>query len=252
MAPPIPPAWFEDAAFWDAVAPLLFDESRLAVTPAEVDGLLDLLGAPDGATVLDLCCGVGRHALELARRGFAVTGVDRTASLLAAAGDSAMKESLNIEWVEADMREFRRPGTFDAAVNLFSSFGYFPDPDDDRRVVLQVLDSLRPEGVFLIDTMGREVIARDFVERDWRRIGDRLLIERRRIRDGWDWLDNEWTVVHGERRYECRWGIRLYSGSGLRDLLLDAGFSRVDLFGSLFGAPYDPEADRLVAVARKG
>lgn len=252
MAAPSPPEWFEDAEFWDEVAPLLFDEARMEATADEVDSALSLLGTEEGGVVLDLCCGVGRHALELARREFVVTGVDRTERLLARARNCALEESLDVEWVASDMREFRRAGAFDAAINLFSSFGYFPDPEDDRRVVKNVFESLRPEGAFLIDTMGREVVARDFVERDWRRIGDHLLIEKRTVRDGWDWIDNEWTVLHGARRYERSWGIRLYSGSELKLLLLEAGFERVDVFGSLTGAPYDPEAERLVVVGRRG
>jgi len=250
--------WHEDLTFWNEVAPLLFDEDRIASTPEEVDDLLAHLEIPSGSSVLDLACGVGRHAIDLARRGYPATGLDRAPALLERARENAAEAAkeagreLELEWVAGDMREFVRPGAFDGAINFFSSFGYFTDPEDDRRVARNVFESLRPGGSFVIDTMGREVVARDLMERDWRQIGDLLLIERRRVEQDWSWLRNDWTIVdRDDRVYECSWGIRLYSGTELRKLLLGAGFAEVRLFGSLAGAPYDPDADRLIAVARK-
>lgn len=250
--------WHEDLAFWDEVAPLLFDEDRMAATADEVDDLLAHLEIPSGSSVLDLACGVGRHAIDFARRGYAATGLDRAPALLDRARKDAAEAAeeagrkLDLEWVAGDMREFVRPQAFDAAINFFSSFGYFADPEDDRRVARNVFESLRPGGSFLVDTMGREVVARDFVERDWRQIGDRLLIEKRLIEQDWSWIRNDWTIVDPDDRvYECTWGIRLYSGTELRSLLLEAGFAEVRLFGCLAGSPYDPDADRLIAVARK-
>ena len=73
-------AWHEQDLFWQTVP--LFDREHLEAAPAEVDALISLLGIVSPATVLDLCCGVGRHSLELARHGFQVTGVDRTAAYL--------------------------------------------------------------------------------------------------------------------------------------------------------------------------
>lgn len=243
--------WHEDSTFWDEVAPLLFDEERIEQTPEEVDELIERLKLPEGGAVLDQACGVGRHALEFARRGYPATGVDRTEALLERARAEADDEGLEIEWVAADMREFKRAGAFDAAINLFSSFGYFTDPEDDRRVARNVFESLKPGGRYLIDTMGREVVARDFVERDWREIDGLRLIERREVEQDWSWIRTEWTVIGGERPVERSWGIRLYSGTELRALLLAVGFGSVELFGNLGGAPYDPDADRLIAVARK-
>jgi SAM-dependent methyltransferase len=243
--------WYEDDTFWSEVAPLLFDEERMEQTEGEVDDLLELLDLPEGGAVLDQACGVGRHALEFARRGYRATGVDMTEGLLERARQAARDEELDIECVAADMREFVRPVAFDGAINLFSSFGYFADPEDDRRVARNVFDSLKPGASFVIDTMGREVVARDFVEQDWRQIGGIKLLEHRHIEQDWGWIRNDWTVLDGQRVYECSWGIRLYAGTELRALLLSAGFEKVTLFGNLSGSPYDPEADRLIAAARK-
>jgi SAM-dependent methyltransferase len=244
--------WHENDEFWANLEPILFTDQRLANAPIEVDRVVALAGLTAGAALLDLCCGVGRHTLELARRGFAVTGVDRTrryldeaARRLAAAGQAA-------ELVEADMREFCRPDSFDAAVNLFTSFGYFEDLEDDRRVVENVCESLRPGGAFVMDLLGKEILARIYSERDWHREPDgTLVIEERSVRPGWEWVDGCWIILRGHRRTEVRLSTRMYSAVELTGLLRSAGFSSVDIHGDLSGRPYDHAATRLVAVARK-
>src|SRR5204863_7756432 len=134
----------------------------------EVDQLTKLLDLDSPAKVLDLCCGLGRHSLELARRGFDVTGVDRTGVYLRRAQKQADSEGLKIEFVQEDMRQFCRPEAFDLTLNLFTSFGYFESPAEDRRVLVNVHKSLQPGGRLVMDMMGKEIIARVFRERDWR------------------------------------------------------------------------------------
>ncbi|MHC4971692.1 MAG: class I SAM-dependent methyltransferase [Planctomycetota bacterium] len=239
--------WFEDPGFWDARADVMFRQAHLEHTPEEVDGLLELLGLAPGAHVLDLCCGPGRHAVELRRRGFAVTGVDLHAPYL----EQAREMDPDVEWVHADMREFSRERAFDAAVNMFSSFGYFEDQEDDRRVARHMRRSLRPGGAFLIDTMGKEVLARKFQPRSWHELDDgAVLLEHRRIVDGWGGTRTTWTVVRGRDQQSFTFYMRFYAGTELAALLKEAGFATVEVFGGLDGRPYDHEAVRLVALAR--
>ena len=73
------PNWYDDASFWSTFSPAMFEKKKWDIIPEEVDGILDYLRLSPPARILDLCCGPGRHSLELARRGFAVTGVDKTA-----------------------------------------------------------------------------------------------------------------------------------------------------------------------------
>lgn len=239
--------WFEDPGFWDARADVMFRRERLEHTPAEVDALVELIALAPGAHVLDLCCGPGRHSIELHRRGFTVTGVDLHAPYL----EQARKRDADIEWVHADMREFGRERAFDAAVNMFSSFGYFEDQQDDRRVARHVCRSLKPGGAFLIDTMGKEVLARKFQPRAWYELDDgAILLEDRRIEHGWGGTSATWTVIRGREQQTHAFTMRLYAGTELARLLRDAGFAAVDVFGGLDGRPYDHEAVRLVALAR--
>jgi SAM-dependent methyltransferase len=243
--------WHEDDGFWETVP--MFDVHHWEIAPEQVDGAISLLGLEPGARVLDLPCGVGRHSLEFARRGYRVTGVDRTSAYLDVARERAAAAGLGVEWVRADMRAFVRPGAFDAAVNLFTSFGYFEDPAEDRRVAENLCRSLVPGGGLVMEMMGKEVLARIFQARDWQELPDGTfyLQERKVVRD-WSWAENRWILLTPDgRRHEFAVSHRIYDGAGLRALLLDAGFAPVEIYGGLDGAPYDTEARRLVAVARK-
>jgi SAM-dependent methyltransferase len=243
--------WYDDDAMWAATESWMFDPARWEGTAAEIDGVVALLDTEAPATVLDLCCGPGRHSIELARRGFVVTGVDRTVRFLTEAERRAREEGLQIEWVESDMREFSRPEAFDCVVNLLTSFGYFEDRDDDRRVAQNIFDSLKPGGKVVLDMMGKENLARIFRAREWQEKNGELWLFERELQQSWSWLSNRWIRLKGDERLEFRVSHRLYSAFELSSLFRDCGFSEVDTFGSLTGAPYDQEAKRLVLVAAK-
>jgi SAM-dependent methyltransferase len=224
----------------------------MEMAPQEVAQIISLLGLQPGAAILDLCCGVGRHSLEFARRGYSVTGVDRTAAYLQTARDAAVIEGLAVEWVEADAREFLRPGAFSLAINLYTSFGYFEDPAEDQRVAENLFCSLKSAGTLVMDLMGKERLARIFSPRSWEELPDgSLFLQERKIRDDWTWIENRWILVKDGQQREFTLGHRLYDGAGLRTLLLDSGFESVTLYGDMDGTPYNNEARRLVAVARK-
>jgi SAM-dependent methyltransferase len=265
--------WFNDEEFWQRYAPIMFDDKRWEEIPEVADGVTRLarlrlypeekadLSSPRGVLssrprVVDLCCGFGRLSLEFARRGFAVTGVDITEAYLLAAREDAAYENLDIEFIRQDVRDFRRPGFFDLAVNLYISFGYFADPADDRRFVKNAYDSLKPGATLIIDTLGKEIAVRDFVEAEWfERAGFFVLAEYEAV-DSWAGLKNHWILVgKGERegeRIERTFTQRLYAASELRSLLLDSGFSSVEIYGGWNEARYDNKARALIAVGRKG
>src|SRR5690242_16353173 len=160
--------WYDDDSFWEAVAPVLFSEERCGEAARnEVEHALALLGAPPGARLLDLCCGPGRHAIALARRGFSVTGVDRTTAYLEDARRRSDQESLSIEFVRADMLDFCRRTAFDGVLNLFTSFGYFDSDKEERQVLSNIFESLKPNGRLIIDILSKEVLARKFQTRSW-------------------------------------------------------------------------------------
>ena len=243
--------WFEDDEFWERMHAFMFRMAGPELTSAQIDGVLSLTGVPAGAAVLDLCCGPGRHSLELARRSFRVTAVDRTESYLHRLRSTAEIENLDIEIIGSDMRKFVRRESFDLAINLFTSFGYFDDPGDDRVVASQVCQSLAPGGKFVVETIGKEVIARIYQRRWWSEVDEMVVLEERRVQPGWTGMDNRWIVYRGDRGTEYRFRHRLYSAVELMTLLREGGFSEVRAFGGLDGSPYDQSAKRLVVVGTR-
>jgi SAM-dependent methyltransferase len=243
--------WFDDDAFWSVFKPSLFGEQRWQAAAMDAEPLAKLLELEPGARVLDLCCGPGRFSIELARRGYRVTGVDRTALYLAEARRRARKEKLAVEFVRSDMRRFVRPHAFDAGINTFTSFGYFEEPSDDLKVCRHVLQSLRPGGRFLIQAAGKEWLARHFQASDWQEDAGTFLLQERKVAPGWTGLENRWVLIQKGKAREFRFFLRVYSGVELRDLLRRAGFARADVYGGLSAEPYDHNSRWLVAVARK-
>jgi len=250
----MPAHWFDDDDLWNAISRFLFTDERCGnASSGEVDAIVTLLGVSPPAQILDLCCGVGRHSLELAARGFAVTAVDRTAAYLEKARRSTAGKSLAIEFVQASMGEFCRPGTFDAAINMFTSFGYFASDDEELAVLTNVVESLKSGGRLMIDVLGKEVLCRRFQPRTWQASpdGTAVLLEERKVRSGWASIENRWIVFDETGKHEFHFDIRVYSGRELEQLLQRAGFREVTLYGNLNGGPYDHDAERLVAAARK-
>jgi SAM-dependent methyltransferase len=243
--------WYDDDTFWQTFGPVMFPPKCWEGTPGEVDRLVALAGLRPGTAVLDLCCGPGRYSLEFARRGFTVTGVDRTAAYLAEARTRAEADRLNIDFIQEDMRRFCRFQEFDTVISMFTSFGYFEDEQDDRQVLANVFCSLKPGGVLVMDLIGKEILARVYQARDWSEDDGRFVLYERKPINNWSRMENRWIVFVDGRKHEYRLDHRVFCASELTELLTVCGFEEVRAFGDLSGAPYDHQAKRLVAVARK-
>lgn len=238
--------WFEDETFWRTFYPRMFSEARFAAASAEVDQVLALSRVPNGR-VLDLCCGPARHSLELARRGFEVTGVDRSEFLIGKARERIA--GTNVELVQADMRDFVRPGHYDLALSIFTSFGYLDTREDDLAVLRKIRASLKPGGVFLIDVLSKEyLIPRCPTQWEEWPTGE-IQISTFEVLPGWGRIRVRWLLIEGERARHFEFAHNLYSGQELAAQLERAGFRGVQLLGNLEGRPYDSSAQRLVARA---
>lgn len=243
--------WFEDEGFWETTFPYTFDEQKMARAPAEVDQVLALAGTTRG-TVLDLCCGPGRHSIELAKRGFKVTGVDRTKYLLDKARERASAEGVTVDFVLEDMRTFVKPNSYDLVLSMFTSFGYFGDKDDDIKVLRNIMKTLKPYGKFVVDMKGKEALAKIFLPFSGQLMSDGTrLFESHEVSEDWSRVRTTWTFVKGPEAKNVEFLINVYSGQELKQLMRMAGFGNVVLFGNLAGAPYDDKATRLIAVGSK-
>ena len=243
--------WFEDDCFWRELYPYMFTEQRWVAAPEEVGQILALTNL-QGRAILDLACGPGRHSVELAKRGYAVTGVDRTGFLIELGEQRAAQAGVSVEWVNSDMREFVRPNSFDLALSMFTSLGYFGTQEEERRVLENIRESLRPGGTLLVEMAAKERLAEIWMPANRHSFPDgAVLFESREVYDDWSRIRQEWTLVKDGRARTFPFTHSIFSGRELKTELLASGFGEVRLFGDLLGSPFGKGAQRLVALATK-
>lgn len=245
-------AWFEKEEDWVLKRSIIFNKNLVRVTFMEIDRLIKLLGDLQGKRdVLDLCCGIGRHSIEFARKGFSVTGVDITRPYLDIAAETAKKAGLEIDFVQSDMRTFCRPESFDMVANLCTSFGYFDDIQDDINVLKNIYTSLRSGGKFVIEILGKEVIASTFRKVEELEYDGYKVVATSKIINDWNRLECRRVITKDGLQNEIIAYHRLYSATELKQYLKDIGFVNSKVYGDFAGAPYDNEAKSMVIISEK-
>jgi SAM-dependent methyltransferase len=259
--------WFENETFWAQYSPVLFDAQRWAEAPAVAEGVLRIIGAPvtetagsagespygpAGPAILDAGCGPGRISVELASRGARVTGVDLIRPFLNAAHDSAEDEGVTLDLEQADLRTFTRPEAFDAAVSLYTSFGYCDTIEEDLQILKNIAVSVKKGGWFVLEMTGREIAVRDFTEGEWFERGGFTVLTEFSVVGAWEGLRSRWMLIDAEgRKLDHSFVQRLYSAVELKRLMLASGFLSVEIYGDFDFSPYNEKARTMVLVARK-
>ena len=118
-------------------------------------------------------------------------------------------------------------------------------------MLVNVCRSLKNQGTLVIEMMGKEILARIFGERDWHEQDGVIFLEERKVCKNWSWMENRWIKIDEQGRHEFKVSHWIYSAVELTTMLKACGFSAVDIYGDMEGAPYDHKAKRLVAVAHK-
>jgi SAM-dependent methyltransferase len=223
-------------------------------TQPECDFIVKALELSKGARVLDLCCGQGRHAVELARRGFNVTGADLSEHLLGIARRAADEAEVSVRFLRCDMRALPWESEFDAVINMFTAFGYFESDEENEKVLRAVHKALRPGGRLLLDLPNRDVFVQMIPDgrRDWYEHEGRLVLEehtwdmeRGRLR-----LDRMIVEPDGKRRRKS-FDLREYTQSEIVEMLGRAGLQWARTYADLEMREFGPESRRMLVVARR-
>ena len=216
----------------------------LSITSREIDLFLNILKLSPEDRILDLCCGQGRHSLELGRRNFKnVEGLDRSHYLIQKAKAQAKKEDINIKFREGDARKIPYPADFfEAVMILGNSFGYFDSIQYDLRVLKEVFRTLKPWGKLLIQVADGEYLKKHYQKRSWEWIDKKHFVcrERSLSLDKQRLISRE-VVTHIEKGViaDQFYAERLYSKESLTRLLETAGFSEITFHG-----PISPDSKR--------
>ncbi len=223
--------WYSDEWFWKTYGPIMFDEERMKKSPWEAERILSLCGFQKGSRILDCCCGMGRHSLELAALGCEVTGMDLSQGYLEMARKEAAARTLNVNFIRKDVRRIEERKAYDGIISMFTSFGYFENPDDDLKLLKNLYRALKSGGILFMEMTGKELLARDFEERVWfEREGIKILLEYK-INLNWTELENRWLFFQNDKMTEYRFSHRIFSASEMAGMLWKAGFPLIEIYG---------------------
>jgi len=208
-----------------------------------------------GARLLDLCCGQGRHCVPFARQGFQVTGLDLNPPYLELARQAAKANNVQVETIAADMRQIPFRSHFDAAVNMYSSFGYLESEAEDLKVLESVAAALKPAGRLLLDMLNREWAVANYIQNDWHSGADgTLYVERRDLDFASSRMHVSFSIIEpaGGRRDSIGHHIRLYTLTETIRLLERVGMSVTSVFGGFDSESYAIDTRRMIILAQKG
>ncbi len=219
----------------------------------QVDFIIDKLALEPGARVLDLCCGQGRHLIELARRGYDVVGLDLSDYMLDECKKAAAAEGISPALVHADMREIGFVSEFDAVINMFTAFGYLENDDEDQKVIDAASLALKGGGLLLLDLLNRDWFMSILKPMDWHENsrGDLTLSERSFDPIAGRINAREVTIHSDGRRSERNHSIRLYTLTELNVMLKRAGLQIQQTYGDFDSNLLDYRSQRMIAIAQK-
>lgn len=231
---------------------------RVEGTDEEVEQLLALVGdhGVDPENALDVACGIGRHAVELAERGVTVRGLDISPQYVETARERAreagVEDAVTID--EGDMRDLQdETETYDLVTNMWTAFGYFDDATNER-VAAGFRERVADDGALVMELANKECQMTNYQDSSAGIDDHHLYVERRDYDPETGRLETKFALFEDGETYEflgeMTWDLRVYAPAELRRLLERAGFSSVSLYGGLDGSELERESNRLVVVAR--
>ncbi len=240
--------WFDSPLYEKLYANRDEEEARELV-----DLLLDELELNSCSKILDLGCGRGRHSINLNKKGYNVKGIDLSKEAIKTA--RAKVARMGLENISFEIRDMRKPldETFDAIVNLFTTFGYFKSDAENASVFDSVVEMLEPGGIFVLDYLNAHKVRQTYKPSESGQFQDIKYEIHRYIADDMIFKDIVFSGdrVNGQRSYSER--VKLYhlnwfqQEMGKRNLVFD------HIYGDYKGNNFDPEtSSRLLIISHLG
>ncbi len=244
----------KNSGWWDEFFPAFrpfFGMLSQKATNRHVRYVVDKLNLKPGEKFLDCPCGIGRIALPLAKKGIKVTGVDITRSYLDELGRKAAGAGLEIDLHKADMRRINFDSGFDAAGNLWTSFGYFSKESDNLLALKKMYNALKPGGRFMLHVINRDWIMAHYRATDWQEVTGIKSLERRHFDYATSTNHGQWCIIKDGREGIYDISIRMYSFHELIAMFKEVGFIDIEGFGSERNEPISSERQMMFVIGAK-
>jgi len=203
--------------------------------------------------ILDLCCGYGRHSIQLRKKGYNLFGYDLSPDLLKKAKIESGKQNANFYLVRGDARNLSfQNRKFDKAFNFKTSFGYFKDSKEDYKLLEEVSRVLKPGGLLLLDTKNKNYVTKHLVPFEKIEINNVGVENRQRLdsKTGCIITERKMVFLDGrKKRYIVR--NRFYTPKRLQKMLENAGFVVKTIYGSYAGEKFNTSSPRMIVIAKK-
>jgi SAM-dependent methyltransferase len=242
-------SWFEEW-FDSPLYEKLYSNRDETDAASLADLIEEVIPASDYRTILDLGCGRGRHSITLAQRGYQVTGIDLSKKAIKKAKRIAGQKNLkNVDFLVRDMRD-PLPKQFDAIVNLFTTFGYFLEDEENRRVLRNTNKMLKQGGVLFLDYLNPHYVEKNLVPSESGMYGNLTYNVTREINDGMVFKTIQFSDDSLDEPVKYRERVKLYDLEWFRDVLTESDYTIVETYGNYEGAPFLVESPRMIIVAK--
>lgn len=235
-------SWFDSPYYHILYKHRDFDEATQFVQT-----LISFLNLPNHASILDLACGRGRHSIQFNKAGFSVTGLDLSPKSI---DEANLTSHPNLEFYVHDMRDHFRSNYYDLVVNLFTSFGYFDDLHDNKRVISNIHWALKSKGIFVLDYFNSEFIQKNLIAKEIKIIdGIEFNIHREiasdKVKKHIQFSDQGQSFLFTEE-------VNLFSASVLNQMIEKTGFKIKQIFGNYhLNQFHQNESPRVIIIAQK-
>ena len=239
--------------FFTAGSPFLKHPLLTTVrTNQEVDFIVEACGLSGGSRILDVGCGVGRHSIELARRGYNVTGIDPSAAMIAAARRRADRSGVFVDFQQERGELFATDQPYDAAICLFTTLGQITENGHNLDLVGKVYAALKAGAYFLVEVPQRETAVSQLKTEEKISGANRVVYVTRRYDENNLFLTEEFRIVDEREESSYLLKYRLFDQAELTVLLNEAGFKVLAAYGDYQGSNLSGEDSMMLLLTEKG
>jgi len=239
--------WFKEW-FDENYLELFLKTQSEELTKKQVDFIIDTLKLNKGDRVLDVGCGIGRHLIELAKRGIKGVGIDVIDRFIEIAQRN--KKDLDIEFFKMDERKMDFLEEFDGAISMWTSFGYFSD-EENLSVLRKIQKALKPDGRFLLDIENVYYLIKNLVRERWERKGDVFLLEKNKFSITNGRIKTKRIIINEGKVFEYERIYRIFTKKEIEEYLSLSGFRVINAFGDYGKEPLKENSKRFIVLAEK-